>query len=58
MTAFSNFSNPYQDPARVLELYRNHPNLRKLFKCWQWLWLVVPGLYDAEPTRIHVEKAE
>jgi hypothetical protein len=24
----------------------------RLFKCRQWLWLVVPGLYDAEPTTI------
>jgi hypothetical protein len=26
--------------------------LLRLFKCRQWLWLVVPGLYDAEPTKI------
>ena len=24
----------------------------RLFKCRQWFWLVVPGLYDAEPTRL------
>lgn len=24
----------------------------RLFQCRQWLWLVVPGLYEAEPTRI------
>jgi hypothetical protein len=23
----------------------------RLFKCRMWLWLVVPGLYDAEPTK-------
>ncbi len=27
----------------------------RLFKCRQWLWLVVPGLHDAVPTRM-VEK--
>jgi hypothetical protein len=24
----------------------------RLFKCRQWFWLVVPGLHDAEPTRL------
>jgi hypothetical protein len=24
----------------------------RLFRCRMWLWLVVPGLYDAEPTTI------
>jgi hypothetical protein len=24
----------------------------RLFKCRMWLWLVVPGLYDAEPTKL------
>lgn len=24
----------------------------RLFKCRMWLWLVVPGLYDAEPTEL------
>jgi type I restriction enzyme M protein len=32
MSAFTNFSNQYRDPSHVPELYRNHPNLRKLFK--------------------------
>lgn len=32
MTAFANFTNPYQDPARVPKLYRDHPSVRKLFK--------------------------
>ena len=26
----------------------------RLFKCRQWFWLVVPGLYDDEPTRLHL----
>ena len=26
----------------------------RLFKCQQWFWLVVPGLYDAEPTELHL----
>jgi hypothetical protein len=25
----------------------------RLFKCRQWFWLVVPGLYDDEPTKLH-----
>ena len=25
----------------------------RLFKCRMWLWLVVPGLYDAEPTKLN-----
>jgi hypothetical protein len=29
----------------------------RLFKCRQWLWLVVPGLYDADPTRIVDQQA-
>ncbi len=24
----------------------------RLFKCQRWLWLVVPGLHDAEPTKL------
>ncbi|MEI2607270.1 MAG: hypothetical protein V9G20_01435 [Candidatus Promineifilaceae bacterium] len=24
----------------------------RLFKCRQWLWLVVPGLHEADPTQI------
>ncbi len=24
----------------------------RLFKCYQWFWLVVPGLHDADPTRL------
>jgi hypothetical protein len=35
--------------------WRSYPKtLRplRLFKCKQWLWLVVPGLYEAEPTQI------
>ncbi|BAU42514.1 hypothetical protein O77CONTIG1_02335 [Leptolyngbya sp. O-77] len=24
----------------------------RLFKCRMWLWLVVPGLHDAEPTKL------
>lgn len=24
----------------------------RLFKCRQWFWLVVPGLHDAEPTKL------
>ncbi|MEW5988818.1 MAG: hypothetical protein AB1791_19505, partial [Chloroflexota bacterium] len=31
-------------PAELLPL--------RLFKCRQWLWLVVPGLYEVEPTQI------
>ena len=27
----------------------------RLFKCRMWLWLVVPGLYDAEPTKLLTE---
>jgi hypothetical protein len=30
----------------------------RLFKCRQWLWFVVPGLTEAEPTLIHQEKPE
>ena len=26
----------------------------RLFKCRQWFWLVVPGLYDAEPTQLYL----
>jgi hypothetical protein len=26
----------------------------RLFKCQMWLWLVIPGLYEAEPTKISV----
>jgi hypothetical protein len=33
-----------QFPEEILTL--------RLFKCRQWFWLVVPGLYDADPTRI------
>jgi hypothetical protein len=33
-----------QFPAELLPL--------RLFKCRQWFWLVVPGLYDDEPTRL------
>ena len=24
----------------------------RLFKCRMWLWLVIPGLYDADPTKL------
>lgn len=24
----------------------------RLFKCRMWLWLVIPGLHDAEPTKL------
>lgn len=27
----------------------------RLFKCRQWLWLVVPGLHHDEPTKIKTE---
>lgn len=27
----------------------------RLFKCRMWLWLVVPGLYDAEPTKLKMD---
>ena len=27
----------------------------RLFKCRRWLWLVIPGLYDAEPTKIAID---
>ncbi|MGL5080899.1 MAG: hypothetical protein ACRC8A_05380 [Microcoleaceae cyanobacterium] len=27
----------------------------RLFKCRMWLWLVIPGLYDAEPTKLHID---
>lgn len=27
----------------------------RLFKCRQWLWLVVLGLYDADPTQITMD---
>ncbi|MGL4502125.1 MAG: hypothetical protein ACRC2M_12710, partial [Planktothrix sp.] len=30
--AFSNFTNPYQNPADIPDRYRNHPNLKALFK--------------------------
>ena len=33
-----------QFPAGLLPL--------RLFKCREWFWLVVPGLYDAEPTQL------
>ncbi len=26
----------------------------RLFKCRQWLWLVVPGLHDAKPDTLHI----
>lgn len=26
----------------------------RLFKCRMWLWLVVPGLHDAEPTKLSI----
>lgn len=26
----------------------------RLFKCRMWLWLVIPGLHDAEPTTLHI----
>lgn len=29
---FTNFTNPYQNPADVPEVYRKHTNLSKLFK--------------------------
>ena len=29
---FNNFTNPYQSPTTVLEDYRKHPNLSKLFR--------------------------
>ncbi len=28
----------------------------RLFKCRQWLWLVVPGLHEADPTQIALEE--
>ncbi len=28
----------------------------RLFKCRQWLWLVIPGLYEADPTQIALEE--
>jgi hypothetical protein len=28
----------------------------RLFKCRMWLWLVVPGLYDAAPTELSTEQ--
>jgi hypothetical protein len=37
-------------PAALLPL--------RLFKCRQWLWFVVPGLTEAEPTVIHQETTE
>lgn len=27
----------------------------RLFKCRMWLWLVIPGLYDAEPTKLKTD---
>lgn len=27
----------------------------RLFKCRMWLWLVVPGLYDTEPTKLALD---
>ncbi|NJO76400.1 MAG: hypothetical protein HC833_23220 [Leptolyngbyaceae cyanobacterium RM1_406_9] len=27
----------------------------RLFKCRIWLWLVIPGLHDAEPTKISTD---
>lgn len=32
MSAFSNFTNPYQNPTNVPAYLRNHFNLNKLFK--------------------------
>jgi len=26
----------------------------RLFKCRQWFWFVVPGLYEAEPSRLYL----
>jgi hypothetical protein len=26
----------------------------RLFKCRMWLWLVIPGLQDVEPTRLNI----
>jgi hypothetical protein len=27
----------------------------RLFKCRMWLWLVIPGLYDTDPTKINID---
>lgn len=27
----------------------------RLFKCRMWLWLVVPGLHDVEPTKLNTD---
>jgi hypothetical protein len=27
----------------------------RLFKCRMWLWLVVPGLHDTDPTKIKID---
>lgn len=27
----------------------------RLFKCRMWLWLVVPGLYDTQPTKLALD---
>lgn len=32
MTAFTSFTNPYQDPTRIPDQYRNHPRLQALFQ--------------------------
>ena len=29
---FSNFTNPYQNPANVPQKYRNHPEISRFFK--------------------------
>jgi hypothetical protein len=36
-----------QYPEELLDL--------RLFKCRQWFWLVVPGLLDADPTRLQMQ---
>jgi hypothetical protein len=29
----------------------------RLFKCRRWLWLVIPGLHDVEPTQLNTDRS-
>ncbi|MEH2082365.1 MAG: hypothetical protein V7K89_20995 [Nostoc sp.] len=38
---FSNFTNPYKNPADIPEIYRQHMNFQKLFKSF---FQLMPGV--------------
>ncbi|MDF5735204.1 MULTISPECIES: hypothetical protein [unclassified Nostoc] len=42
---FSDFTNPYQNPANIPQNYRHHINLQELFKAEDHIALVMQDTY-------------